>query len=69
MGLKDVLGLLGEAVLRDASPGEVRALIESYPGLDAGERLDLLAIPYDRLRPYQQDFYAFEADMLRWGFE
>ena len=59
MALKDVLALLGDAVVRDAGPEELRRLIEAQPGLSDAEREDLLRIPHDRLLPYQQDFYTF----------
>lgn len=69
MALQDVLGVLGKAIVRDASPEEVRAIVMEAPGLTQDEREDLLRIPYARIRPYQHDYYTVECDMLKWGFE
>ena len=69
MALQQVLGILGKAIVADASPEEVRRIILETPGLSGEERADLLRIPHARLRPYQHDYYTVETNMVRWGFE
>lgn len=69
MALHDMLGLLGKAITADADPDEWERIIREAPHLTADERADLLRIPYGQLRPYQDDFYAYESSMIQWGFE
>jgi hypothetical protein len=69
MPLADVLATLGTAITSDADPETVRRLIVDAPDLTPDERNDLLRIPFNQLCPYQSDFYRFETDMIRWGFE
>lgn len=67
MGLQAVLTVLSDAIQRDVSAEELAAMIDTAD-LSPSERLDLRAIPYARLIPYQSDLYSADRNMLAWGF-
>ena len=69
MPLRQVQAAITRAIHEDLDEGAARRLFETFPELSQAERQDLLAIPFDRLEPYQFDFYAYETGLMDWGFE
>jgi hypothetical protein len=69
MPLRQVQAAITQAIHQDLDESAARRLFETFPELSQAERQDLLAIPFDRLEPYQFDVYAFEIGLMDWGFE
>ncbi len=69
MPLRQVQAAITRAIHEDLDEGAARRLFESFPDLSQAERQDLLAIPFERLEPYQFDIYSYEIGLMDWGFE
>jgi hypothetical protein len=69
MPLRQVQAAITRAIHEDLDEGTARRLFETFPELSQAERQDLLAIPFDRLEPYQFDVYSYETGLMDWGFE